>query len=87
MSDGIITHERLLEIAGLPPTARISTLRKALREAHLPFKEVNGRLLSTESAITAALVGRAKEKRGANLAAFASPRAPTARGVSLRSRS
>ena len=86
MTDGIITHERLLEIAGLEPTARVSTLRKALRQAGLPFKEVGGRLVSTEQAFTAALVGHAKEKRGAHLAAFATPRARAARGVSLRSR-
>ena len=60
----IVTHEQLLELAGLPASTRISTLRKALRTAGVPFKELGGRAFSTEAAITAALVGHSKQPTG-----------------------
>jgi hypothetical protein len=54
----IVTHEQLLELAGLPAKARISTLRKALKHAGIPHKVLGGRIFSTEDAITASMIGR-----------------------------
>ena len=57
----LVTHEQLLELARLPTTTRVSTLRKALRRAGVPFKELAGRVFTTEQAITAALNGHGKK--------------------------
>ena len=58
--DGIIDQSRLLGISGLKNKA---ALRKHLRRAGIPFKELNGRLFTTQSALDAAMVGHAKSKR------------------------
>lgn len=71
--DGIIGQERLFEITGLRQKA---ALRRHLRKAGIPFREVNGRILTTQDAFTAAMVGHAKKTKGPNLDAIAakSPR-------------
>jgi len=40
-----------------------AALRKALRNAGIPYKEVNGVVFTTEGALDAAMVGHAKTKR------------------------
>jgi hypothetical protein len=66
--EGIIQQEALMELAGLRQKA---ALRRHLRKAGIPFRELNGRILTTQSAIDAAMVGRAKDqKRGPNLDAI-----------------
>ena len=54
----IVTHEQLLELAGLPATARTSTLRKALKRVGIPHKILAGRIFTTQDALTASLIGR-----------------------------
>lgn len=67
--DGIISQDRLMELTGLRQKA---ALRRHLRRAGIPFREINGRILTTEDAFTAAMVGRnAKKKTGPNLDALA----------------
>lgn len=57
-----------MELAGV---AQKAALRRHLRRAGIPFKELNGRILTTQSALDAALVGREKnQKRGPNLDAI-----------------
>lgn len=64
MSDTVLTEERLIEIAGLRGKARPqAALRRALRKAGIPFRELGGRITTTEEAFTATLVGRAKKKK------------------------
>lgn len=57
-----MTQERLLELAGLTQKA---ALRRHLRKAHIPFRELNGRIFTTQAALDAAMVGREKKKAGA----------------------
>lgn len=66
--DGIVSESRLFELTGLKQRA---ALRKHLKRAGIPFRVVNGRILTTEEAFTATLVGRAKPKKGPNLDALA----------------
>jgi hypothetical protein len=67
-ADSIIEQPRLMEITGIRQKA---ALRKALRRAFIPFKEVNGRIFTTQAALDAAMVGREKQtKRGPNLDAI-----------------
>lgn len=82
----IVTQDELLRLADLKEGQR-AALRRKLKEARIPFKELNGNIFTTEEAITATLVGRAKEKSGPDLDAIAPARAPEARRVPLRSRS
>ena len=63
MSDGVLTQDRLLELTGLRQKA---ALRRHLRKAGVPFREIGGRILTTEDAITASLAGHAKKKKGPN---------------------
>jgi len=65
--DNIIEQSRLMELTGLRQKA---ALRRALRRAGIPFKEVAGRLLTTEEAFTASLVGRGKKKKEPNWGAI-----------------
>jgi hypothetical protein len=66
--DGILTQERLMELAGL---RQKSALRRHLRKAGIPFREIGGRILTTVEAFNATLVGREKNKgRGPNLDAL-----------------
>ena len=58
----IVTQERLLKLAGLTQKA---ALRRHLRKSHIPFRELNGRIFTTQAAIDAAMVGREKKKLGA----------------------
>ncbi len=59
-SDTIITEERLLEVTGLKQRA---ALRRHLRRAGVPFKQINGRLLTTQGALDASMVGNAKKTK------------------------
>jgi hypothetical protein len=59
----IITHEQLLELAGLPATARTSTLCKALKRVGIPHKVLAGRIFTTEAALTASLIGRSHTEK------------------------
>jgi len=64
----ILTQEALLALTGLKQKA---ALRRHLRRAGIPFKELNGRILTTQTALDAALVGREKnQKRGPSLDAI-----------------
>jgi len=63
----MIGQDELMDLAGLKQK---SALRRHLKKAGIPFKELNGRILSTEEAITASLVGRAKKKTQPNFAAL-----------------
>lgn len=74
----ILTHEMLSEATGLTRTADIA---RHLKRAGIPFRVVNGRILTTEDAVTAVLTGQKKNNRGPNFAAIAAPRSPKARGV------
>ncbi len=66
----IVTQESLLKLAGLSQKA---ALRRHLRKACIPFRELNGRIFTTQAALDAAMVGREKnQKRGPNLDALAS---------------
>ena len=40
-----------------------AALRRHLRKAGIPFKELNGRILTTQGALDAAMVGHAKKKK------------------------
>lgn len=64
--DGIIGQDRLMELTGLRQKA---ALRRHLRRAGIPYREIGGRILTTEEAFTATLVGRAKKKKGPNWSA------------------
>lgn len=57
----ILTQDKLLEITGLRQKA---ALRRHLRKAGIPFREIGGRITSTEDAFSAILVGREKKKAG-----------------------
>lgn len=85
MTDTIIEQERLYEVAGLSAKAHRATLRKALKRAAIPFRELNGRIFTTQAAIDAALIGHAKTKSSEpDLGAyFAAKSARKKRGVSL----
>ena len=68
MSDGVLTQDRLLELTGLRQKA---ALRRHLRKAGVPFREIGGRILTTEEAFTAVLSGHGKKKKaGPNLDAL-----------------
>lgn len=56
-----------MELTGLRQKA---ALKRHLRKAGVPFFEVNGKILSTEAAFTARLVGHAKKKRQPNWGAL-----------------
>lgn len=61
--DGLISQDRLLELTGLRQKA---ALRRHLKRAGVPYKEIGGKILTTEDAFTSAMVGRAKQKKGPN---------------------
>jgi hypothetical protein len=61
--DSIITQERLMEVTGLRQKA---ALRRHLKRAGIVFREVNGRILTTQGALDASLVGHAKKKKEPN---------------------
>lgn len=65
--DGIIEQGRLMKLAGVRQKA---ALRRHLRKAGIPFKELNGKILTTQTALDAAMVGHAKKNRGPNLDAI-----------------
>jgi N-acyl-L-homoserine lactone synthetase len=64
---GIVTHERLQEITGL---TQLAAMRRALRKAGIPVRQVGDRLTTTDEAITATLIGTAKPKKGPNFEAI-----------------
>lgn len=55
----VLTQDDLLRITGLRQKA---ALRRHLRKASIPFRELGGRITTTEEAFTATLVGREKNK-------------------------
>jgi hypothetical protein len=59
MIGSVLEHEDLLKLTGLQQKA---ALRRHLRAAGVPFRELNGRITTTEEAFTASLVGRDKKK-------------------------
>ena len=61
--DSIIEEPRLMKLARVTQRA---ALRRHLRKAHIPFKELNGRIFTTQAALDAAMVGRAKKKATPN---------------------
>ncbi len=63
----MIGQDELMDVAGLKQK---SALRRHLKKAGIPFKELNGRLLTTEEALTSSLVGRARKKRQPNFGAL-----------------
>ena len=61
----VITQAQLMELTGLRQRA---ALRRHLRRAGIPYKEVRGVIFTTEGALDAAMVGHAKtNKRGPDL--------------------
>lgn len=65
--DSIIEQSRLMELTGLRQKA---ALRKALRRAGIPFKELAGTIFTTQGALDASMVGHAKKNRGPDLEAI-----------------
>lgn len=65
--DRLVGQDELMQLAGLRQKA---ALRRHLRKAGIPFREVGGRLFTTEEAITATLVGRGKKEQGIDLDAL-----------------
>jgi len=63
----MIDQNELMDIAGLKQK---SALRRHLKKAGIPYKELNGRILTTEEALTASLIGRARKKKQPNFAAL-----------------
>lgn len=55
----ILNQQALLELTGLRQKA---ALRRHLRKAGIPFREIGGRIVTTEAAFDAALSGRDKKK-------------------------
>jgi hypothetical protein len=60
---GVLSQEMLLKLTGLHQKA---ALRRHLKRAGIPFREIGGRILTTEEAFTATLVGRGKKKKEPN---------------------
>ena len=58
--DGILTQERLMEVTGLRQKA---ALRRHLKRAGIPYRELGGRITTTVEAFNATLVGRGNAKR------------------------
>lgn len=56
----MLAQERLFELTGLRQKA---ALRRHLRKAGVPFKEIAGKIVTTEEAFTAALVGRGAKRK------------------------
>ncbi len=67
----IIDQDTLLALADLKTPG---ALQRHLRKAGIPFKILNGRIITTEEALTASLIGRAKPTKGPNFAAVAPKR-------------
>lgn len=59
----VLTQAALLELTGLRQKA---ALRRHLKRAGIPFREIGGRILTTEAAFDAALSGREKKKNEPN---------------------
>jgi predicted nucleotidyltransferase len=77
----IIRETELLELSGL---SQRSALRKALKKAGIPFKELAGVLFTTQAAIDAALVGRGNDtKKRPNLDALTAKGESSPRRVPL----
>lgn len=68
VSDGVLTQDRLMEVTGLRQKA---ALRRHLKRAGIPFRELGGRITTTVEAFNATLVGREKNKhKGPNFDAL-----------------
>lgn len=57
--DSILTQEMLMKVTGLRQRA---ALRRHLKRAGIPYRELGGRITTTVEAFNATLVGRAKNK-------------------------
>jgi hypothetical protein len=60
VTDGILTEEDLMALSELKQRA---ALRRHLRRAGIPFRELGGRITTTVEAFNATLVGRGKNKK------------------------
>lgn len=60
--DSILTQEMLMKVTGLRQRA---ALRRHLKRAGIPYRELGGRITTTIEAFNATLVGREKKKTGA----------------------
>jgi hypothetical protein len=69
--DSIIEQGRLMKLAGVRQKA---ALRRHLRKAGIPFKELAGNIFTTQTALDAAMVGHAKKTKGPDLDAITSAR-------------
>lgn len=59
----IVSQDELLQLTGLRQKA---ALRRHLRRAGIPFREIGGRITTTVAAFDAALIGREKKKNEPN---------------------
>lgn len=55
----VLEQEDLLRLTGL---ARKAALRRHLRKAGIPFREINGRIFTTAEAFTTTLIGRERKR-------------------------
>lgn len=55
----VLEQQELLRLTGLTQNA---ALRRHLRKAGIPFREINGRIFTTAEAFTATLIGRERRK-------------------------
>lgn len=62
MSDGIIEQDRLLALAKLEKGQK-AALRRHLKKARIPYKELNGNIFTTQEALTSTVVGRGKKNK------------------------
>ncbi len=63
----MIGQDELMDVAGLKQK---SALRRHLKKSGIPFKEINGNIWTTEEALTATLIGRARKKKQPNWSAI-----------------
>lgn len=65
---GVLDQDDLLRLTGLSQKA---ALKRHLKRGGIPFKEINGRILTTTDALTATMVGKnAKKKKQPNWGAL-----------------
>lgn len=58
----IVNQVELAKLAKLEPGSK-AALKKHLKRAGIPFRELNGNLFTTVDAMTATLVGRASKRK------------------------
>jgi hypothetical protein len=59
----IVTHEQLQALTGY---TQLAAMRRELRRSGVPVRQTGGRLWTTTEAMTATLIGRAKQQKGPN---------------------